>query len=86
MMMILYKPNVKGWNCGEKWHFRTDCTKLKRKQNHNSKDDDDSIHSVEDIGDALILSLDSPIESCILDSGVSFHSPPNKKLFRNFKS
>ena len=37
------------------------CTK--RKQNHKSEDSDDSIHSAEDIGDALILSVDSPIES-----------------------
>ena len=30
--------------------------------------------------------MDSPIESEILDSGASFHSSPNKELFRNFKS
>ena len=57
-----------------------------RKQNHKSGDDDDSINSTEDIGDALILSADSSIESWILDSGASFHSSPNKELFWNFKS
>ena len=36
--------------------------------------------------DALILSVDSSIESWILDSGAYFHSSPNKELFRNFKS
>ena len=30
--------------------------------------------------------MDSSIESWILDSGAYFHSSPNKKLFRNFKS
>ena len=30
--------------------------------------------------------MDSLIESWIFDSGASFHSSPNKKLFRNFKS
>ena len=30
--------------------------------------------------------MDSSIESWILDSGASFHSSPNKKLFQNFKS
>ena len=30
--------------------------------------------------------MDSLIESWILDLGASFHSSPNKKLFRNFKS
>ena len=54
--------NVMCWNCGEKGHFRTSCTRPKRKQNHKSGDDDDSINSAEDIGDALILSVDSSIE------------------------
>ena len=80
------RPNVTCWNCGEKCHFRTDCTRPKRKQNHKSEDNDDSINSAEDIGDALILSEDSSIESWILDSGASFHSSPNKDFFRNFKS
>ena len=57
------RPNVTCWNYGEKCHFRTDCTRPKRKQNHKSGDDDDSINSTEDIGDALILSVDSSIES-----------------------
>ena len=30
--------------------------------------------------------MDGSIESWILDSGASFHSSPNKELFRNFKS
>ena len=30
--------------------------------------------------------MDSPIESCILDSGTSFHSSPNKELFQYLKS
>ena len=81
------RPNVTCWNCGEKGHFRIGCTRPKRKQNHISgDDDDDSINSAEDIGDILILSVDSSIESLILDSGASFQSSPNKELFRNFKS
>ncbi|KAF3680274.1 putative 50S ribosomal protein L18-like [Capsicum annuum] len=38
------------------------------------------------IGDSLILSVDSPVESWILDSGASFHSSLSKELFQNFKS
>lgn len=71
------------WNCGEKGHIRTECKKPKKKQNHN---DNDSVNSAEDVGDALILSVDSPLESWILDSGASFHSSSSKELFRNFKS
>ena len=80
------RPNITCWNCGEKGLFRTDCTRPKREHNHKSGDDDDSINSAEDIGDALILSVDSSIESWILDSGASFHSSPKKELFWNFKS
>ena len=74
------------WNCGEKGHFRTNCTKKKKKQNQKFGDDNDSVNSAEDIGDALILSVNSPVESWILDSGASFHSSPSKELFQNFKS
>ena len=80
------RPNITCWNCGEKGHFWKGCTRPKRKQNHKSGDDDDSINLAEDIGDALILSVDSSIEYWILDSGASFHSSLNKELFRNFKS
>ena len=51
------------WNCGEKGHFRIDCTRPKSNHNHKSGDDDDSINSAEDIGDALILSVGSLIGS-----------------------
>ena len=74
------------WNCGEKGHFRTNCTKSKKKQNQKFGDDNDSVNSVEDIGDALILSVNSLVESWILDSGASFHSSPSKELFQNVKS
>ena len=74
------------WNCGEKGHFQTNCTKPKKKQNQKFGDDNDSVNSTEDVGDALILSVNSPVESWILDSGASFHSSPSKELFQNFKS
>ncbi|VFR02734.1 unnamed protein product [Cuscuta campestris] len=78
--------NISCWNCGDKGHFKADCKKPKKKQNQKSGDDGDSVNSAEDIGDALILSVDSPVESWILDSGASFHSSPSKELFQNFKS
>ena len=49
-------------------------------------DDNDSVNSVENIGDALNLSVNSLVESWILDSSASFHSSPCKELFQNFKS
>ena len=82
----LNRSNVTCWNCGEKGHFRTNCTKPKKKQNQKFGDDNDSVNSAEDIGDALILRVNSLVESWILDSGASFHSSPSKELFQNFKS
>ena len=74
------------WNCGEKWHFRTNYTKPKKKQNQKFGDNNDSINSAEDIANALIISVNTLVESWILDSGASFHSYPSKELFQNFKS
>ena len=42
------------------------CTKPKKKQNQKFGDDTDSVNSAEDIGDALILSVNSTVESWIL--------------------
>ena len=74
------------WNSGEKGHFRTNYTKPKKKENQKFGDENDSVNSAEDTGDALIFSVNSPVESWILDSGASFHSSPRKELFQNFKS
>ena len=74
------------WNCGEKGHFQTNCTKPKKKQNQKFRDDNDSVNSAENIGDALIFSVNSLVESWILDSGASLHSSTSKELFQNFKS
>ena len=51
--------NVTCWNCGEKGHFRTNCTNTKNKQNQKFGDDNDSINSAEDIGDVRILRVNS---------------------------
>ncbi|KAE8718794.1 cytochrome P450 71A9-like [Hibiscus syriacus] len=40
----------------------------------------------EDTGDAMIISVNSPIESWILDSGASFHSTPCQEIMENYVS
>ena len=59
--------------------------KIEEKQNHTFEDDNDSIYSTEDTKDALILSVNSPIEFWILDSVAPFHLSSSTKLFQNFK-
>ncbi|KAE8661431.1 putative WRKY transcription factor 4 [Hibiscus syriacus] len=48
--------------------------------------DMESTNVIEDTGDALILSVNSPIESWILDSGASFHSTPCREIMKNYIS
>uniref|UniRef100_A0A803MF12 CCHC-type domain-containing protein n=1 Tax=Chenopodium quinoa TaxID=63459 RepID=A0A803MF12_CHEQI len=85
------KVNIVCWGCGVKGHTKRDCPNPKKKGGSNHKNHDDASSSVslassDELGDALILSVDSPIESWILDSGASFHSSPCKEIFQNFKS
>ena len=37
-------------------------------------------------GDAMILSVNSKIESWILDSGASFHATPSQEIMENYVS
>ena len=71
-------------NGREKGYFWKNCTKLKNKHNHKFGGYNDSIYSAEDTENALILIVDSSIESWILDLGASFHSL-SKELFQNLK-
>ena len=41
---------------------------------------------IEEAGDAMILSVNSPIESWILDSGASFHATPCQEIMENYVS
>ena len=59
--------------------------KAKKKHNQKFGNENGSVNSAEDIGDALILSVNNLVESWIFDFGASFHSSPSKELFQNFK-
>ena len=46
----------------------------------------ESAHVTDEAGDAMILSVNSPIESWILDSGASFHATPCQEIMENYVS
>ena len=46
----------------------------------------ESAHVTEEAGDAMILSINSPIESWILDSGASFHATPCQEIMEKYVS
>ena len=67
------------WNCGKTGHFKKNYKELK-------KTDDDSANVVvtKEVHDALLLSIDSPLDSWVLDSGASFHTTPICEVLENY--
>ncbi|KAE8698301.1 hypothetical protein F3Y22_tig00110599pilonHSYRG00009 [Hibiscus syriacus] len=75
------KKDFTCYNCGKKGHFKRDFRALKK--NTGSQE---SANVTEETGDAMILSVNSLIESWILDSGASFHSALCREIMENYIS
>ena len=75
------KKDFNCYNCGKKGHFKKDCRAPKKGTGAQ-----ESTHVTEEAGDAMILSVNSPIESWILDSGASFHATPCQEIMENYVS
>ena len=70
---------VQCWNCGKTGHFMRQCKSLKK------KNEDDSANAVtEEVQDALLLAVDSPLDDWVLDSGASFHITPHREIIQNY--
>ena len=64
------------WKTGQ---FRNQCKSPKK------KNEDDSTNVVtEEVQDALLLAVDSPLDDWVLDSGVSFHTIPHREIIQNY--
>ena len=75
------KKDFNCYNCGKKGHFKKDCRAPKKDTGAQ-----ESAHVTKEAGDAMILSINSPIESWILDSGASFHAAPCQEIMENYVS
>ena len=70
---------VQYWNCGKTCHFRNQCKRPKK------KNEDDSANAViEEVHDALLLIVDSPLDDWVLDLGASFHTTPHREIIQNY--
>ena len=71
------KSRNSNWNRSKSrsGHFRNQCKSPKK------KNEDDSANAVtEEVQDALLLAVDSPLEDWVLDSGASFHTTPHREI------
>ena len=60
-------------------HFKRQCKSPKK------KNEDDSTNVVtEEVQDALLLAVDSPLDDWVLDSGASFHTAPHREIIQNY--
>ena len=49
------------------------------------KNEDDSANAItEEVHDALLLAIDSPLDDWVLDSGASFHTIPHREIIQNY--
>ncbi|KAE8725120.1 Polyadenylate-binding protein 7 [Hibiscus syriacus] len=69
------------YNYGKKGHFKRDCRAPKKNTGAQ-----ESANMTDETGDAMILSVNSLIESWILDSGASFNSTPCQEIMENYVS
>ncbi|RZC08730.1 Retrovirus-related Pol polyprotein from transposon TNT 1-94 [Glycine soja] len=66
-----FQSDVTCWNCDKRGHFSNQCKARKKNKSRKNKkhDDDESANAATDeLDDALICSLDSPVDSWIMDS------------------
>ena len=71
------------WPYGMKGHTKKNCWFRKKNQNKDQNEESMNIDT-EGANDALILSVDSSMESWILDSRASFHSTLRKECMLNY--
>ena len=75
------KSRNSNWNRSKSrsGHFRNQCKSPKK------KNEDDSANAVtEEVQDALLLAVDSPLDDWVLDSGVSFYTTPHREIIQNY--
>jgi hypothetical protein len=69
------------WNCCKTGHYKKNCKELTKKKADN---DSGNVVVTEEVQDALLLSVDSPLDSWVLDLGASFHTTAIREILENY--
>ena len=70
---------VQSWNYGKIGHFRRQCKSPKK------KNEDDSTNAItEEVQDALLHTVDSPLDDWVMGSGASFHTTLHREIIQNY--
>ncbi|XP_073138911.1 uncharacterized protein [Henckelia pumila] len=70
---ISFEKKLKCWSCGEIDHLKRNC-----KATNNTNVVTEEVH------DALVLSMESPVDSWVMDFESSFHTTGNRDVFDNY--
>ena len=70
---------VQCWNYGKASHFKRHYKSPKKKN-----DDDYANAIIDEVQDALLLIVDSPLDDWVLDSGASFRTTPHQEIIQNY--
>jgi hypothetical protein len=68
------------WNCGKTGHFKKNCRDLKKKIDNDAA----NVVATKEVYDSLLLSIESPLDSWVLDLRASFHTTPIRKVLKNY--
>ena len=75
---------IECWNCGKKRLLKRDCRAPKRQRDGQQERNQEANVTCDVLQDALILSVDNIYDSCVVDSGTSFHATPHRKHFLDY--
>jgi hypothetical protein len=73
--------NIECWNCGKTGHYKNQCKASKKEAERNSTN-----VVANRAQEAMILSVDSPLDSWVLDSRASFHTTSIREILENYVS
>ena len=74
-----YRKKLEYWNSSKTGHLKKNCRSPKKEDNKNKAN-----AVIEEVQDALLLSIDNSIYSWVLDSGALFHTTAYRDLLENY--